>query len=959
MAGSDTEIVVQLTAETAQLQAGMEAGAASVAASTDAMQASVAEAAVAMEASQAVIAESAEKASAAIMMSGEEILASVLATSEGVLAASTAHAEAAAVVSMSSEEALASVVATSEAMLAAMAAQQEAAAAQTAAAAKDAAAFNAATQAKIDAMVRLNAAFAAGTLSAATVADAESALDAAMASGAITATEYAGFIERLNAAELGNAGATEAATEAITENTAAMTINGGVARELGVLTGEALRGDWKRLGGSSITLANRMNLMQYAFTPVGLAAIAATASIAAFAYEIFKGEQQSEEFNRALINTGGVLGVTEGQFNSIAYSMTGLDTSIGTARETLMKLAQSGRVSGDSLEAAGKAAVDFAALTGQSVDQAVAAIVKLEENPVKALQNLNNQYHFLQASQFEHVQKLIEEGHQTEAATEAVKLFGQEEEKRLKKAQEDVGLLTKMWRGLVNTMSEAGDAVQSIGRKETAESQYEYALLMKKQYESLGRRQMASGDIGEAEQDKNAAAMWGVAADKWHSVVMQQRSTVHAQQEKQTVEDDKINASAKKKHPGGGDQAETQSLQQELAIQESLDKVSYDNRAQYELTFWTKKIATLKAGSAEYAQAYAQIGRLTQQVETEKERAATQAAQAAQQAAQTEASISINAANNQLDIEREKIQTRLALGQSSDQQATAQLTAAYERQYQAELAALQREMVALAAKPKMVDQINKEIEKLQGQHNLQMLKLEDQAAKDNQKLWKDRLAPISQAFNQSINGMIQGTQTLRQSLARIGDAIVAKYAQLGVDMVVKWIANEGAKTTATVAGAAARTTVEATAAAASKASDAATGKSQITSAAATGAAKAYQAIVGIPYVGPILAPIAAGVAFAGIEAFSGMISSAQGGWERVPIDGAMTELHKDEMVLPAHVANPIRDMAKNGAQGSGGQVHIHAMDARSVKEMLRRHPDAIAGALKHASRMGHFSGATR
>ncbi|KZC23547.1 hypothetical protein RHOFW104T7_13170 [Rhodanobacter thiooxydans] len=781
-----------------------------------------------------------------------------------------------------------------------------------------------------------------------------------MAVGAITATEYAGFVERLNAAELAMAGGTEAATVAIAENTAAMAINGGVARELGVLTGEGLRGNWTRLEGSSITLANRMNLLQYAFSPVGLAALAATASIAGFAYEIFKGEQQSEEFNRALINTGGVLGVTEGQFNSIAYSMTGLDTSIGTARETLMKLAQSGRVSGDSLEAAGRAAVDFAALTGQSADQAVAAIVKLEENPVKALQNLNNQYHFLQAAQFEHVQKLIEEGHQTEAATEAVKLFGQEEEKRLKKAQEDVGLLTKMWRGLVNTMSEAGDAVQSIGRKETAESQYEYALLMKKQYESLGRRQMASGDVGEAEQDKNAAAMWGVAADKWHSVVMQQRSTVHGQQEKQTVEDDKINADTKKKHPGGGDKAETQSLQQELAIQESLDKVSYDNRAQYELTFWTKKIATLKAGSAEYAQAYAQIGRLTQQVETEKERAATQAAQVAQQAAQTEASISINAANNQLDIEREKIQTKLALGQSSDQQATAQLTAAYERQYQAELSALQRELVALAAKPKMVDQINKEIEKLQGQHNLQMLKLEDQAAKDNQKLWQQRLAPISQAFNQSINGMIQGTQTLQQSLARIGDSIVAKFVQMGINMVVNWAANELAKTTATTAGAAQRSIVEAGAAAESKAADAATGKSQITSAAATGAAKAYQAIVGIPYVGPVLAPIAAGVAFAGIEAFSGMISSAQGGWERVPIDGAMTELHKDEMVLPAHVANPIRDMAKNGGgQGGGGQVHIHANDARSFKDMLRRNPGALAGALKQANRMGHLSGAMR
>ncbi|WP_229732882.1 hypothetical protein, partial [Sphingomonas psychrolutea] len=78
--------------------------------------------------------------------------------------------------------------------------------------------------------------------------------------------------------------------------------------------------------------------------------------------------------------------------------------------------------------------------------------------------------------------------------------------------------------------------------------------------------------------------------------------------------------------------------------------------------------------------------------------------------------------------------------------------------------------------------------------------------------------------------------------------------------------------------------------------------------AKSGAAAAYHAMVGIPIVGPILAPVAAATAFAGIMAFS-----AEGGMDRVPYDGAHLIAHKDEMVLSAQFANPLRDMLSGGS----------------------------------------------
>jgi len=100
-------------------------------------------------------------------------------------------------------------------------------------------------------------------------------------------------------------------------------------------------------------------------------------------------------------------------------------------------------------------------------------------------------------------------------------------------------------------------------------------------------------------------------------------------------------------------------------------------------------------------------------------------------------------------------------------------------------------------------------------------------------------------------------------------------------------------------------------------------------------------VVGIPIIGPILAPAAAAVAFAGVEAFGGDVASASGGWERVPADDAPALLHRNEMVLPANLAERVRGMTEGGGQGGSQVVHQHnyhfqTPDARSFEQWLRR-----------------------
>lgn len=84
-------------------------------------------------------------------------------------------------------------------------------------------------------------------------------------------------------------------------------------------------------------------------------------------------------------------------------------------------------------------------------------------------------------------------------------------------------------------------------------------------------------------------------------------------------------------------------------------------------------------------------------------------------------------------------------------------------------------------------------------------------------------------------------------------------------------------------------------------------------------AAAYQAVVGIPVVGPFLAPAAAAVAYAGTMAFA----SAEGGYDIPAGVNPMTQLHQREMVLPAPLADAVRRMAGDPSAG-GGQAQSPA-----------------------------------
>jgi hypothetical protein len=150
------------------------------------------------------------------------------------------------------------------------------------------------------------------------------------------------------------------------------------------------------------------------------------------------------------------------------------------------------------------------------------------------------------------------------------------------------------------------------------------------------------------------------------------------------------------------------------------------------------------------------------------------------------------------------------------------------------------------------------------------------------------LEPLSRGFGTVLEGVLLGTQTMQQAFARMGANVVAVFANMAGQAVInllkmKLVALATGKTTALA---------------------------ELRQSAAVAAGNAYKAVVGIPIVGPALAPPAAALAYAGVLAFGAKVPSAAGGFDIPAGANPLTQLHEKEMVLPAKYADAIRQMTE-------------------------------------------------
>jgi hypothetical protein len=236
-------------------------------------------------------------------------------------------------------------------------------------------------------------------------------------------------------------------------------------------------------------------------------------------------------------------------------------------------------------------------------------------------------------------------------------------------------------------------------------------------------------------------------------------------------------------------------------------------------------------------------------------------------------------------------------------------------------------------------------------------------AKETTKEWVSVFNAIPSAFDQALKGVGKSVFTMRDLFRTMFTDITKMSAEAGLRMLRDHVAAELAKHHATVASVTAQVAIRTWGALESVAQTewAAVKGLAIELAHAIKSMAIYSGkmFMGMASwlsdkLGPFAIPVALGVTAAAVGVGASMMSAA-GGYDIPAGLNPMTQLHAQEMVLPAELANRVRGMA-GGPGGSGSVVHnhyIYAMDSQSFNEFAKRNPEAFGNGMAGAIAINH------
>ena len=276
-----------------------------------------------------------------------------------------------------------------------------------------------------------------------------------------------------------------------------------------------------------------------------------------------------------------------------------------------------------------------------------------------------------------------------------------------------------------------------------------------------------------------------------------------------------------------------------------------------------------------------------------------------------------------------EVNTQYELGNISSERQLVQLKTLLNQKYKLELDTFHRIAALWDQYPEKYQESQNKISLAAAKHSKEIGAVENKASLQVASEWKKGFDSIAQSMNINWIGVLKGTQTLQDQMIGIGENIANQMINAFWRMAVEQIAAE------TVAAIPAKSVTGQTS------------MSKIYSHAASAAVGAYDAFASIPYVGPIIGAIAAAAVFAACIAYGAYVGSAAGGWD-VDKD-SLAYVHKDEMVLPAGIAEGFRDIiAGRGTPGAGSPqqtirptFNIRSWDSQDTRRMLIRHGPTI------------------
>lgn len=216
-----------------------------------------------------------------------------------------------------------------------------------------------------------------------------------------------------------------------------------------VQQGGQIKDSFGGVGNTFKVLLSYLNPVTVGMTAMGIA----LAGLAKAGYDSYR---YITDMQNALIETGGFAAATAADLDAIATKIA--DTSnatIGSVRDIATELAKSGKYTQDQIRIITRTTAEWSAATGRATSDIISDFSKIAGDPVKGLAKLNEQYNFLEKGQLTYINGIAKTRGETEAVTEATKLFADVMEERMSKIAGTATPLEKMWNDIKKWSSDA------------------------------------------------------------------------------------------------------------------------------------------------------------------------------------------------------------------------------------------------------------------------------------------------------------------------------------------------------------------------------------------------------------------------------------------------------------------------------------------------------------------------
>jgi phage-related minor tail protein len=251
--------------------------------------------------------------------------------------------------------------------------------------------------------------------------------------------------------------------------------NNRIRTEAIVLAHEALQGRYTRMPGSLMVMTEYMTAANIPVaSAIGLVA-GLSAALVGLVYEIAKGQGQFKELANSLVRTNDFAGTTAGQLDVLAHSVANAHGNFKEAYEAINALTRSGKFTQDQIKGIADATVtlnhsmgtdlnttikEFESLSVRSTTNASRGSLQIST----ALEKLDQQYHFVNATQMQYVIQLEKEGKLIEASKEATELYRKEVKRAGDEGEENIGSIQRAWEGVLGVIKKAAQGIADIGK---------------------------------------------------------------------------------------------------------------------------------------------------------------------------------------------------------------------------------------------------------------------------------------------------------------------------------------------------------------------------------------------------------------------------------------------------------------------------------------------------------------